>query len=107
MTQPTPQQVAAAIGTLRADATMWQEMAGTMREAAGTADRLDLTKLHFSKLGDMIGIVALYRDIQDRMAQLMREGGANFDVIATALQTAAAGYEKDEQDTVHRMRNIY
>ena len=79
MTQPDPQQIAAALDAMRGDATMWHEMAGEMRTAAAVADRLDLTKLHFSKLGDMLGMVDLYRDVQDRMVQLINQGADNFD----------------------------
>lgn len=107
MTQPDPQQIAAALDAMRGDATMWREMAGEMRSAAVVADRLDLTKLHFSKLGDMLGMVDLYRDVQDRMIQLMNQGADNFDATATALTTAADGYDKDERDNVHRFTGIY
>jgi hypothetical protein len=107
VTQPDPQQIAAALDAMRGDATMWREMAGEMRSAAAVADRLDLTKLHFSKLGEMLGMVDLYRDVQDRMIQLMNQGADNFDATATALNTAADGYDKDERDNVHRFTGIY
>jgi len=107
VTQPTAQQISAALEAMRADAAMWTEMAGQMREAAGVADRLDLTKLHFSKLGDMIGMVDLYRDVQDRMVRLMQQGAENFDATASALTTAANAYDQDERDNVHRFTGIY
>jgi hypothetical protein len=107
VTQPTSQQIAAALDAMRKDAAVWQDMAGQMRDAAGVADRLDLSKLHFSKLGDMLGMVDLYRDVQDRMVRLIQQGAANFDATAAALTTAANGYEKDEQDNVHRFTGIY
>lgn len=107
MTQPDPQQIAAALDAMRGDAAMWKDMAGEMRSAAGVADRLDLTKLHFSKLGDMLGMVDLYRDVQDRMVQLINQGADNFDATAAALTTAADGYDKDERDSVHRFTGIY
>jgi hypothetical protein len=107
VTQPSSQQIAAALDAMRSDARMWNEMAGEMRAAAGVADRLDLTKLHFSKLGDMLGMVDLYRGVQDRMIELMNQGADNFEATAAALTTAANGYEKDEQDNVHRFTGIY
>ena len=107
MTQPTSQQISAALDAMRQDANMWKDMAGQMRDAAGVADRLDLTKLHFSKLGEMLGMVDLYRDAQDRMVRLMQQGADNFDATATALTTAANGYEQDEQNNVHRFTGIY
>lgn len=107
MTQPTSQQISAALDAMRQDATMWRDMAGQMREAAGVADRLDLTKLHFSKLGDMLGMVDLYRDVQDRMVRLMQQGADNFDATAGALTTAADAYDRDEQNNVHRFTGIY
>lgn len=107
MTQPTAQQISAALDAMRQDASMWREMAGELRGAAGVADRLDLTKLHFSKLGDMLGMVDLYRDVQDRMIRLMQQGADNFDATAAALTTAANGYEQDEQNNVHRFTGIY
>ena len=86
---------------------MWRDMAGQMREAATSADNLDLDKTEFSKLGEMLGMVQLYQDVQARLAALIHQGADTFDATAAALTTAAAGYEKDEQDAVHRFTGIY
>lgn len=105
--QPNGSQVEAAIDALRQDAAMWLEMSGAMRAAAGVADRLDLTALHFSYLGDKLDMTDLYEQIKQLMVDYLRQGAENFDSIARALRTAAAGYEEDERNAVHRMRGIY
>lgn len=107
MTQPTGPQIAAALDAMRGDASMWRDMASQLREAATAADNLDLDKTEFSKLGEMLGVVDLYQDVQARLAALIHQGADNFDATAAALTTAADGYEKDEQNAVHRFTGIY
>jgi len=105
--QPDGQQVAAAIDALRADAGMWRDMAAELRAAAGVADRLDLGRRQFSLIADELGMTELYQQVQERLVQLIGQGAETFEATATALTTAAAGYEADEAAAVHRLRGIY
>jgi len=105
--QPDPQQVQAAMEAMRADAAMWQDMAAEMRAAAQVADRLDLGRLQFSLIADELGMTDLYQQVQERLVGLIGQGADTFEATASALTTAAAGYDADERASVHRMKNIY
>ena len=104
---PSEQKIKASIAALRQDAAMWDSSADQLRQAAAVAARLELAALHFSYIGDKVGMVAMYRELQDRLFRLLNEGGAAFDSLASALRSAADGYEQDEINGVHRMKNIY
>jgi hypothetical protein len=107
MTTPTGEQVEVAIQALRDDAHRWLDMGDQLRAAASAGEGLDLNAFHFSGLGHLLGVDEMYRQVQQTIVTLLRQGAANFDDVAGALRDAADGYEQDEYDTVHRMRNIY
>lgn len=107
MTAPTKEQVEVAVQALRDDAQRWLDMADTMRSAASAGARLDLNAFHFSVLGHLLGIDSLYNQVQQTIVTLLGQGASNFESVAGALKAAADGYEEDERDAVHRMKNIY
>jgi hypothetical protein len=93
---------------MREDAKMWRHMAAELSEAAHAVSPLGLNAWHFSDLGEwMFGLTELYGSLQTRMITLMTQGAANFETVANALLTAAAGYEEDERRGVHQFKNIY
>jgi uncharacterized protein YukE len=104
---PSEQQIKAAIGALRKDASAWDAAAAELRDAAGIAGGLPLSPLHFSYLGDQLGLTEVYQQLQQRLYRLLNEGVDNLTELAGALREAADGYEQDEIDTVHRMTGIY
>jgi hypothetical protein len=104
---PTEGQINVAIEALRTDAAMWDAGGDDLREAARVAGRLDLEALHFSYLGDKIGLVDVYQQLQDKMIRLLNQGGDTFEALGTALRSAADGYEQDEANGVHRANSIY
>ncbi len=71
----------------------------------GLAD--DLAAVHLSYIGDKVGLVDMYRNLQDRLIRLLNEGTETFESLAAALRSAADGYERDEAEAVHRLNNIY
>jgi uncharacterized protein YukE len=107
MPPPSEQKIKVSIAALRKDAGMWDGSADQLREAAAVAARLDLAALHFSYIGDQVGLVDMYRELQDRLIRLLTEGGDAMDSLAAALHSVADGYEQDEANGVHRMNNIY
>jgi hypothetical protein len=104
---PGPQRIKVSIEALRKDAAMWDESADELREAARVANRLGLGAVHFSYLGDKVGLVDVYGRIQGRIIYLLNEGTREYEKIAASLRTAADGYERDEANAVHRHNNIY
>ncbi|MBY8874268.1 hypothetical protein K7640_20775 [Micromonospora sp. PLK6-60] len=107
MPPPGPEKLKASIEALRRDATVWDDSGDILRDAAQVAARLDLAALHFSYIGDKVGLVDLYRQLQDRLIRLLGEGSATCETVAVSLRNAADGYERDEADAVHRLNNIY
>ncbi|MEH0981888.1 hypothetical protein [Micromonospora sp. CPCC 205556] len=107
MPPPGEQKLKVSIEALRNDAAVWDDSGDVMRNAAQVAARLDLAALHFSYIGDKVGLVELYQQLQDRMIRLLGQGSETFETIATSLRNAADGYERDEADAVHRLNNIY
>ena len=97
-----------SIDALRRDAGVWDSSADILRQAAAVGARLELAALHFSYIGDQVGLVELYQQLQDRLVRLLGEGSATtFEQLAAGLRTAADGYEQDEANNVHRMNNLY
>jgi hypothetical protein len=107
VTAPSGEQIAAAIDALRMDAGEWVEMADQMEAAANAAAGLGLGTFHFSGLGHLLGIDEIYQDLQETIITLLKQGSVNLDNVAAALKTAADSYEQEDQDAVHRLRNIY
>jgi len=97
-----------SIDARRRDAGVWGNSADILRQAAAVGARLELAALHFSYIGDQVGLVELYQQLQDRLVRLLGEGSATtFEQLAAGLRTAADGYEQDEANNVHRMNNLY
>ncbi|MEV4713294.1 hypothetical protein [Micromonospora sp. NPDC049374] len=107
MPPPGEQKLRVSIEVLRQDAAVWDDSGDIMRRAAQVAARLDLAALHFSYIGDKVGLVELYRQLQDRMIRLLSEGSETCETIATSLRSAADGYERDEAANAHDINNIY
>lgn len=107
MSNPSSDEVYAATAAMRADAGVWAGMAGQLDSAAQVARGLTLSAFEFSGVGHLAGLDEVYAELQNRVAHLLRHGGAIFDDIADALKKSADDYERDEHDTVHRMKNVY
>lgn len=104
---PPPGQVTAAVTALNGEAAMWRGAAGTMRGAQSSADGLVLDEGALSWAARPTGLLVTYAMVREKAARLLGEGAATFDALAGALSTAAAEYQKDENDAVHRMRGVW
>ncbi|MFG1928987.1 hypothetical protein [Cryptosporangium sp. NPDC048952] len=104
---PTPDEVRVALAAMRGDASTWDEMSDALAGAARVVDRLDLSSVQFSYVGDLVGLPEVYGEIQRRIAALLRQGSDEFDALGAALRQAADGYEEDDRSSAHQMRNIY
>lgn len=60
MPPPSGEQISAALKALRSDASAWEGAADSLSHAAQVAMRLDLGALHFSYLGDKVGLTDVY-----------------------------------------------
>ena len=107
MTHPSGQQVEASIQAIAGEAGLWSGMAAEVEAMAAVARNLTLNAFHFSGLGHLAGMEDVYRDLQERIAMLLQQAADNFDTTAGALKQAADDYQRDEDNAVHRLRNIY
>jgi hypothetical protein len=107
MPPPGSEKLKVSVDALRRDAGVWDASADILRDAAAVGARLDLAALHFSYIGDQVGLVDLYQQLQDRLVRLLGEGSTAFEALAAGLRTAADGYEQDEINNVHSLNNIY
>lgn len=105
MPPPNSEQVRVALHALRSDAGKWEDVAATFRSAAQHADSLDLSALHFTYLGDKVGLVDTYHAIQATFVKLLSEGATNFENMAAVLRTAADEYERDDDAGAHAIAN--
>lgn len=107
MPPPSGEQITVALEAMRSDAAVWDNAADGLTEAARVAARLDLSALHFSYLGDVVGLTGVYRELQDKLCRLLTEGAHNLSGLAQALRSAANGYEEEEQENIHHIRDVY
>ncbi|AGL19149.1 hypothetical protein [Actinoplanes sp. N902-109] len=107
MGNPTGDQVKAAIEGLRTDASTWSTMSLQLTGAHGVAQRLTLGTFEFSGLAHAAGTDETYEQIRQKMADLLDQASLTFDAIGDAIRKAADDYERDEDNTVHRMQNVY
>jgi hypothetical protein len=107
VTEPSQGQIDVAIEALRDDAQKWRAAAGDLEIAAGVAGQMDLQAFHFSYVGDKVGVTDAYRALQDKLIDLLNGGAANFRSVAQALNLAADGYQQDDRNAVHRLKNVW
>jgi uncharacterized protein YukE len=91
-----PETITGPIDAMRSDAAIWQDISEELDAAAAVADRLDLTAVHFSAIADWAGLTDLYREVQDRMVRLMREGAEVHRKMADGLRWTADTFEEAE-----------
>lgn len=104
---PTKEQLDVALAALRSDAKVWTDVANDLDAAKGTAANLNLEALHFSYIADKLGMTALYKEFQTKMVRLLGEGATNDNSVSDSLTKAAATYEQEEQEGVHRMKGVW
>jgi hypothetical protein len=104
---PTQGQIDVAIQSLRDDAQKWRAAAGELEIAAGVAAEMDFQAFHFSYIGDKIGVTEAYRLLQDKLIDLLNGGATNFRNVAQALNLSADGYQEEDRNATHRLKNIW
>ena len=103
--RPSLEQIAVSLEALRADATDWVHAAADLRGAAHRADAAVVAPEAFSFSG--APVAEAYELLRVHTAALLAGGADNFGAVAAALRAAAATYEADELNNVHRLRNVY
>lgn len=102
MTPPSG-ELYVALEALRRDAAAWTARADALRQAAALGRTLNLTPLHFSYIGDVVGLTETYGNLQDRLTRLLDQGAANFDAMASALRAAADEYQQTDELSSRRL----
>jgi len=94
-----------ALDALEADAVMWTEAATALHDAAAIAADLQVDPAAFSFAGQ--AVAGTYETLRAKMAELVKAGADNLDLIAGALRESAAAYKAEEEAGVHRMQKVY
>jgi hypothetical protein len=105
MTPPRGYDV--ALAALRDDAKVWADVAADLSAAEQTARSLTLNAVHFSYVADKLGMTKLYEQFQTKLYTLLNEGAANDNSVSDALIKAAATYEQEEREGVHRLKGVW
>ncbi|HZM74381.1 MAG TPA: hypothetical protein VFC19_01565 [Candidatus Limnocylindrales bacterium] len=77
------------------------------RSLPGWPARWIFQAFHFSYIGDKIGVTETYRLLQEKLIDLLNDGAVNFRSVAQALNIAANGYQEEDRNAVHRLKNIW
>ena len=107
MPPTTKEQVRVAVAALNADAAMWEQAAADLRAAAASGDRLDLGRLQLTYMGEKVGLVERYQQIQARLVSLLYQGATNFDNVAATLRDAAEDYAREDAAGAHAIEGAY
>jgi len=86
---------------------MWEKAAADLRAAAATGDRLDLSRLHLTYMGEKVGLVERYQKIQAHLVSVLYQGAVNFDNIAATLRDAAEDYAREDAAGAHAIEGAY
>lgn len=117
--------IAAAPEAMRDEARGWDELADSMIRAHASVAHLSLRAEAFSVVdagsgsgagnGGALarageggaGAAAAFAGSRDRLAGLLRQAGAEFDRMASALRVAADRYDEDDRAAADRMRGVW
>jgi uncharacterized protein YukE len=101
---PDEGEVKVSLDALKADASMWAAAAADLRSAATVGDRLDLSRLQLTYMGEKVGLVETYQQIQAHLVSLLNQGASNFDHIAATLRNAADEYAREDAAGAHAIK---
>jgi hypothetical protein len=103
--RPAPERIVVSLEALRADAVDWDHAAADLRGATHRAEAVVVSPAVFSFAGGPVA--EAYELLRIHTVALLSGGADNLGAIAAALRAAAATYEADELEHVHRLRNVY
>jgi hypothetical protein len=100
---PPPDEVKVAAEALRKDAGEWDRWSRDLDQAAVVAGGLPLTTREMSLLSDLVGLPALYTEIQHLAERRAHAGASAFQAVANALRSAANHYDQADANAVSRL----
>jgi hypothetical protein len=99
--------VEAAIGALRHDAGLWDEVAHVTDRAARAARGLGLTEGDLSWASVNTPLLGTYLGIQQNTARLLDEATDVYLRLKTTLLEVADAYEASDQDAAQRLKGVW
>ncbi|MGH3698818.1 MAG: hypothetical protein ACRDRU_12120 [Pseudonocardiaceae bacterium] len=99
-------KVKVACDAMRLDATKWATASDEMRAAATSAQNLVLGRDQFGYDAEILGLVATYTALQQRVAHLLTGADSEFNKISGALKTSADTYKYEDTKGAHRIGKI-
>lgn len=104
---PTGDQYEVALEALRDDAGVWSDTATVLDDANAAAATLLLESHEFSWAGDLAGLPETYKELKDKVVDLLAQGRDASNSVAEQLLAAADTYENEEEEGVHRMNGVW
>jgi hypothetical protein len=104
MTQPMPDQVAAALGLLREEADIWTTSAGQLDAVSGKASSLKIDISLVYPIWDEF--LTVYNEVAQLVADRTGQGRAATAAIGEALSAIAGVYEDEERANLHAVHNL-
>lgn len=104
---PTGDEYEVALEALRDDAAVWSDTATVLDDANTAAKTLLLESSEFSWAGDLAGLPDVYRELKDKVVDLLAQGRDASNSVSDQLLAAADMYENEEEEGVHRMNGVW
>lgn len=104
MPPPSKGQIEVATDSLRSEAGIWDEQSDQLGKIVVRANGLRLDRL---EAGIFQLVVAAYSQVVDQVSGRSREGQQRMTEVGSALTKAAITYEQEEQENLHRLKNLY
>jgi len=99
--------VAVAIGALRHDSGVWDQVAVVTRQAGQEAAALSLRESQLSWASVPTGLLGTYAEIQDKVARLLGEANQVYSELSVALDKVANAYELSDENAATRLKGVW
>lgn len=107
MTTPTGRQIAVALDALHSDARVWASAVGDLNAPKDSAHGLTLRPADVSGFAAKVGLDSTYNEALADMQDVLTQATQNFHNLADALNSAAAIYQREDEQGMHRLKGIY
>ena len=99
--------VQAAIGALRHDADVWDQVSSVTKLAGQHARDLVLSETDLSWAASHTPLLGTYAEIQEKAATLLGEATTVFSGLSRALDQVAEAYQASDEEAATRLKGVW
>lgn len=99
--------VTAAIGALRHDAGVWDQVSEVTRRAGQEAGALSLGDGELSWASVSTGLLDSYAEIQQKVVMLLGEATTVYKDLSTALDQVADAYQLSDENAATQLKGVW